>query len=60
METTKVYAMTWQLGDTYGEKVLEEVAQKATRLEAQGNITAAQTGRCIEAALKEMRGPRAS
>jgi hypothetical protein len=60
METTKVHELARQLKDAHGAKARAEAAQKAARLEAQGNTTEAQTWRRIEAALREMRGPHSS
>ena len=52
-----------QLFEAHGAKALAEAAQKARALEDQGNSEEAKseeakTWRRIEAAIKEMRGPR--
>jgi hypothetical protein len=60
METTKVHVMARQLRDAHGARAVVAAAQKAARLEAQGNKTEAEIWRRIEAALMEMRGPHAS
>ena len=47
-----------QLFEAHGAKALAEAAQKARALEDQGKSEEAKAWRRIEAAIKEMRGPR--
>ncbi len=49
-----------QLLEAHGDKAVAEAAQKASRLETQGNDEEAENWRHIEAALKLMRGPHVS
>ena len=49
-----------KLRDEHGDKAPAEAAQKARAFEQQGNSDLAQTWRRIEAALRQMQGPRVS
>ena len=49
-----------KLMEAYGSQALAEAAQKARALEEAGDRAQAADWRKIEAALREMRGPRAS
>jgi len=60
MQTVDVQDYARQLLDAHGFKAIAEAAQKASTFEAQGDDKQAQMWRRIEAALIEMRGPRAS
>ena len=45
---------------TFGDKAMAEVAQKAARLEHDGDLEHAKEWRRIEQAMQQMRGPRSS
>lgn len=45
---------------TFGDKAMAEVAQKAARLEQDGDLEHAKEWRRIEQAMQQMRGPRSS
>lgn len=45
---------------TFGDKAMAEVAQKAARLEQDGELEHAKEWRRIEQAMQQMRGPRSS
>lgn len=45
---------------TFGDKAMAEVAQKAARLEQDGDFEHAKEWRRIEQAMQQMRGPRSS
>jgi hypothetical protein len=60
MLATEIQEHARKLHDAHGDKALAEAAQKAKTFEQQGNAVEAQTWRRIEAALREMQGPRVS
>lgn len=60
MHAVEIQNHARKLMESQGPKAIAEAAQKALSFEAQGDKTQAETWRRIEAALKEMRGPRAS
>jgi hypothetical protein len=59
MYAVEIERQARMLMDSHGPKSIAEAAQKARSLEDQGDKEQAQTWRRIEAALMEMRGPRA-
>ncbi|HMN37393.1 MAG TPA: hypothetical protein PKD49_06740 [Hyphomicrobium sp.] len=60
MHATEIQAHARKLYEAMGPKALAEAAQKAKSLESGGNNEDAQTWRRIEAALRQMQGPRSS
>lgn len=60
MNTTDVSAIARHLLDTQGAKAIAEVAQKAAHLERAGDREQARMWQRVEAAMREMRGPRQS
>ncbi len=60
MHAVQIQDHARKLMEAHGPKAIAEAAQRARSLEEQGENEQAETWRRIEAALKEMRGPRAS
>ena len=60
MQAMEVQEHARKLQDARGELALPHAAQKARDFEHQGNTIEAQTWRRIEAALRQMQGPRVS
>lgn len=60
MQTTQIQELARRLFEVHGTHSVAEAAQKAARLEQQGQRDEAQVWRRIEAALHLMKGPRAS
>jgi hypothetical protein len=60
MQEVDIQDYARQLFEAHGNKAVAEAAQKARAFEDQGNGDEAKTWRRIEAALKEMLGPRQS
>lgn len=60
MKATEIHELARQLRAAHGNKAIAEAAQKASRKEAEGTSGEAQTWRRIEAALRQMQGPRES
>jgi hypothetical protein len=60
MEEIEISEYARQLYEAHGSRSVVEAAQKAYSYEEKGQAEEAQTWRRIEAALKLMRGPRAS
>jgi len=60
MDTADVSAIARHLFETQGTKAIAEAAQKAVSFEAAGDQEQAKLWRRVEAALREMRGPRES
>jgi hypothetical protein len=60
MKMTDIHRFARELKEAHGDKALLEAAQKATEFEKQGDDGQAKTWRRVEAALKEMQGPRQS
>ena len=60
MNTADVSAIARHLYDTHGPKAIAEAAQKALAFETAGDQAQAKHWRRVEAALREMRGPRES
>jgi hypothetical protein len=60
MHAIEIQEHARKLHDAHGDKALAEAAQKAQAFEQQGNADQAQTWRRIEAALRQMQGPRFS
>ena len=60
MEAVKIQEHARKLRDAHGEKAAAEAAQQARIYEQNGDEAQAKVWRRIEAALHEMRGPRAS
>jgi hypothetical protein len=59
MQAVEIHEHARKLYDVMGPKALAEAARKAREYEAQGAKSDAADWRRIEAALSEMRGPRA-
>ena len=60
MQATAIRKYARKLLAAHGDKAVAEAAQKAKGYEQQHDIEEAKTWRRIEAALREMQGPRAS
>ncbi|MFM1813486.1 MAG: hypothetical protein RLZ98_181 [Pseudomonadota bacterium] len=60
MKATEIHVFARQLRNAHGDKAIAEAAQKATSFESAGNIEQARIWRRVEAALKQMQGPRES
>ena len=60
MGEMEIYDYARQLLEAHGEMAVVEAAQKARSFEENGQTEEAETWRCIEAALKLMRGPHVS
>ena len=60
MRETEIQDYARQLFEAHGDKALLEAAQKARSFEEKGNAEEAKTWKHIEAAIKQMRGPRES
>ena len=60
MKMTDIHRFARELKEAHGPKALAEAAQKAVSFEEQRDAEQAKTWRRIEAALREMRGPRQS
>jgi hypothetical protein len=60
MLATEIEAHARKLIEAHGMKAIAEAAQKAIALERQGDADQAKDWRRIEAALRQMQGPRAS
>ena len=60
MHATEIQAHARKLYELMGPKALAEAAQKAQTHEKEGRKDDAETWRRIEAALRQMQGPRAS
>jgi hypothetical protein len=60
MEQTVITEYAEQLLRAHGQAAIAEAAQRAAACEKQKDKDGAQTWRRVEAALQEMRGPRAS
>ncbi len=60
MRAVEIQDHARKLMDAHGMKALAEAAQKARAFEQQGESEQAETWRKIEAALREMQGPRVS
>lgn len=58
MNTADVSAIARHLFETQGTKAIAQAAQKAVSFEAAGDQAQAKHWRRVEAALREMRGPR--
>lgn len=60
MLATEIQEHARKLYQAHGDKAVLEAAQKAKSLEETGSADDARTWRRIEAALKQMRGPRST
>lgn len=60
MHYTEIHKQARMLKDAHGARAIAEAAQKAQQYEQQGRSEDAQDWRRIEAALREMHGPRES
>lgn len=60
MLATEIQEHARKLLDAHGDRAIVEAAQKAKSLEVSGSTDEAKDWRRIEAALKQMRGPRSS
>ena len=60
MDTAGVSAIARHLFETQGTKAIAEAAQKAVSFEKAGDQEQAKLWRRVEAALREMRGPKES
>lgn len=60
MLATEIQEHARRLLEAHGDKAVAEAAQKAKSLEDSGATQEAQVWRRIEAALKQMRGPRST
>ena len=60
MHTSEIQVQAQMLFDAHGAKALAEAAQKARKCEETGDKEQAADWRRIEAALREMRGPKVS
>jgi hypothetical protein len=60
MRAVEIQDHARKLMDAHGMKALAEAAQKARAFEQQGDVEQADTWRKIEAALRELQGPRLS
>jgi hypothetical protein len=60
MEQADIPGYARQLFEAHGGKAVAEAAQKAAALEKKGEKAQAETWRRVEAALKEMLGPKQS
>ncbi len=60
MEETVITEYARQLMEAHGDRAVAEAAQRAVECERRKDKEGAQTWRHVEAALKEMRGPRVS
>ncbi|HTR14664.1 MAG TPA: hypothetical protein VMI72_15780 [Roseiarcus sp.] len=60
MEETLITEYARQLMEAHGHRAIAEAAQRAVACERQEDKEGAQTWRRVEAALREMRGPRES
>ena len=58
MHMTEVHAFARKLYEAHGPRAVAEAAQKASTLEAAGKVDEARDWRRIEAAIREMKGPR--
>lgn len=60
MQAVEIQDQARRLLDAHGHKAIAEAAQKAKALEEAGRNSDAQDWRRIEAALKQMQGPRST
>ena len=60
MNAIEIQEHARKLKDAHGDKAILEAAEKARELEEAGDREQAENWRRIEAALMQMRGPRAS
>jgi hypothetical protein len=60
MNTSDISALARHLFETKGPQAIAEAAQKAVHYESAGDEAQAKEWRRVEAALREMRGPRES
>ena len=60
MDETVIAEYARQLIEAHGDRAIAEAAQRAVACERQEDKEGAKTWRHVEAALKEMRGPRRS
>lgn len=60
MKMTDIHRYARELSEAHGAKALAEAAQRAVAYEKQGDAEQATTWRRVEAALREMKGPRQS
>ncbi|MDH4325894.1 MAG: hypothetical protein OEZ09_10060 [Betaproteobacteria bacterium] len=60
MDTADVSAIARHLFETQGTKAIAEAAQKAVSFEKAGDQKQAKLWRRVEAAVREMRGPKES
>jgi hypothetical protein len=60
MHAVEIQEQARRLLEAHGVKAIAEAAQKARAYEEQGDKEQSKTWRRIEAALKEMQGPRVS
>ena len=60
MDETVIAEYARQLMEAHGDRAIAEAAQRAVACERQEDKEGAETWRHVEAALKEMRGPRRS
>ena len=60
MEETEIAEYARQLLEAHGDRAVAEAAQRALACEEKEDPEGAQTWRHVEAALKEMRGPKTS
>ncbi len=60
MHATEIQAHARKLYEAMGSKALAEAAQKAKAFESGGKKDDAETWRRIEAALRQMQGPRST
>lgn len=58
MERTKVRPYARALYEAHGDRAEAEAAQKATRLEQDGDTAGAETWRAVQLSVKEIRGAR--
>ncbi len=58
MQAMDIHEHARKLREVRGDLALADAAQKAREFEHQGNTIEAQTWRRIEAALRQMQGPR--
>lgn len=60
MLAVEIQAHARKLMEAHGTKALAEAAQKARTFEEKGDVEQAATWRRVEAALRQLQGPRAS
>jgi hypothetical protein len=58
MNETEIHEYAQQLRDAHGDRAVAEAARRALAFEQQNDKEEAKTWRHVEAALKEMRGPK--